>query len=59
MTVAEVAEESRRTQNAIYILRIKGKGPRFRKIDGRLLCAREDFDAWMRGETSDSSSSAA
>jgi hypothetical protein len=53
LTLEEAAVEARRSVNAMYQLRAKKRGPRFRKIDGRLIVSRIDFDAWMSGDRVD------
>jgi len=50
LTIEEAAVVARRTPNAMRKLRIRGKGPRVRKIDGRLVFARADLLAWLDGE---------
>ena len=51
LTVEEAAEHARRTPKALRQLRSRGLGPRFRKIDGRLLVSAEDLAAWLNGTT--------
>jgi hypothetical protein len=46
----EAAAILHRTENALRQLRTKGKGPRFRKVDGRLLVAGSDLERYLRGE---------
>jgi Ser/Thr protein kinase RdoA (MazF antagonist) len=48
-TVEEAAEVARRTPKAMRQLRARGQGPTFRKIDGRLLVAAADLQAWLTG----------
>jgi hypothetical protein len=50
-TIDEAAERARRSVNAMRQLRIKGLGPKFRKVDGRLLVSGTDLERWLRGET--------
>ena len=50
-TFDEVAEKSKRTTKALRQLRARGRGPRFRNVDGRLLCTAEDLAAWLNGYT--------
>lgn len=49
-TLAEAAAISRRTDKAMYQLRSRGLGPRFRKVDGRLLVSAEDLNRWLLGD---------
>jgi hypothetical protein len=51
LTIEEAAPIARRTPNAMRKLRLRGKGPRVRKIDGRLVIKRTDLLAWLEGET--------
>jgi hypothetical protein len=53
-TLEESAAIARRTPLAMRQLRVKGRGPRFRKIDGRLVVASSDLQAWLRGEAGSS-----
>jgi hypothetical protein len=49
LTVDEAAEHARRTPKALRQLRARGLGPKFRKIDGRLLVTAEDLATWLTG----------
>jgi Helix-turn-helix domain len=49
-TLEEAAAISRRSTTAMRQLRVKGKGPRFRKIDGRLLVSASELQRWLNGE---------
>lgn len=31
-------------------LRVKGRGPRFNKVDGRLVASAQELDRWLNGE---------
>ena len=46
-TIEEAAQLSRRTEKALRQLRIKGRGPNFRNIDGRLLVSETDLADWL------------
>ena len=46
-TWARAAAVARRSVTAMRQLRIKGKGPAFRKVDGRLMTSATDLDRWM------------
>jgi hypothetical protein len=52
-TLDESAAIARRTPNAMRQLRVKGRGPRVRKVDGRLMVSGTDLQAWLRGEDAD------
>lgn len=54
-TLAEAAEVARRTEKALRELRARGRGPRFRKVDGRLIVSEDDLQAWLAGELADAS----
>jgi hypothetical protein len=49
LTIDEAAAIARRTPNAMRKLRVREKGPRVRKIDGRLVIERNDLLAWLEG----------
>jgi hypothetical protein len=49
-TLEEAAVISRRTTNAMRQLRVKGKGPRFVKVDGRLVVSDSELRRWLAGE---------
>jgi hypothetical protein len=49
-TLDEAAAISRRSVEAMRQLRIKGRGPKFRKVDGRLLVRDDDLQAWLLGD---------
>jgi hypothetical protein len=49
-TMEEAAVIARRSTTAMRQLRIKGRGPRFHKVDGRLLVSDSDLQAWLSGE---------
>jgi hypothetical protein len=49
-TLEEAAVIARRTPTAMRQLRIKGRGPRFRKVDGRLLVSASDLHNWLNGD---------
>jgi hypothetical protein len=51
-TLGEAAVIARRTVIAMRQLRVKGKGPRFRKVDGRLLVSSSELRRWLNGEDS-------
>jgi hypothetical protein len=51
LTVEEAAVIAKRTSMALRQLRHKGKGPKFRKVDGRLLVSEADLHRWLSGET--------
>lgn len=46
-TFEEAAQISRRTEKAMRQLRVKGRGPNFRNIDGRLLVSEADLADWL------------
>ena len=48
-TVEEAATLSRRSERALYQLRGKGRGPKFKNIDGRLLVSEADLADWLNG----------
>jgi hypothetical protein len=50
LTVEEAAVIAKRTPMALRQLRHKGKGPKFRKVDGRLLVSEADLHRWLSGE---------
>jgi hypothetical protein len=50
LTVEEAASIAKRTEMALRQLRHKGKGPKFRKVDGRLLVSEADLHRWLSGE---------
>ena len=50
LTVDEAAPIAKRSPQALYMLRHKGKGPKFRKVDGRLLVSEADLHRWLSGE---------
>lgn len=50
LTIEEAASVARRTPNAMRHLRKRNLGPRFVKVDGRLLCRRDDLVAWLEGD---------
>jgi hypothetical protein len=50
LTLEQAAAVAQRSPNALRVLRTKGKGPRFRKVDGRLLVSRSDLTAWLSGD---------
>lgn len=49
-TMEEASRVVKRSVTALRQLRYKGKGPRFHKVDGRLVTSSDDLAAWMRGE---------
>jgi hypothetical protein len=49
--VDEVAKVSGRSSKAIRRLRARGRGPRFRWVDGRLVVDENDLAAWLAGDT--------
>ena len=49
--IEEAAAVAKRSVNAMRQLRIKGRGPRFRKVDGRLMVSDSDLQCWLRGES--------
>ena len=49
-TLEEAAVIARRSENSLRILRSKGRGPRFVKVDGLLLVSEDDLTAWLLGE---------
>jgi hypothetical protein len=51
-TLDEAAEISRRSSNAMRLLRTKGRGPKFVKVDGRLVVSAEELDRWLNGNDS-------
>jgi hypothetical protein len=52
-TVDEAAVIARRTPTALRQLRVKGRGPRFRKVDGRLLVSGSELRRWLSGGEDD------
>ena len=50
-TLEEAAVVARRSVNAMRQLRIKGRGPHFRKVDGRLLVSGSELQRWLNGQT--------
>jgi hypothetical protein len=50
LTLEEAAVVAKRSPQALYMLRHKGKGPNFRKVDGRLRVSEADLDRWLAGE---------
>jgi hypothetical protein len=50
-TLDEAAAISRRSPNAMRQLRVKGRGPRFIKVDGRLIVTGTELRRWMAGES--------
>lgn len=55
LTVEEAAPIAKRTPQALRMLRHKGKGPKFRKVDGRLLVSEAELHRWLSGGDEDSS----
>lgn len=49
-TLEEAAAISKRTPQAMRQLRVKGRGPRFVKVDGRLLVSASELQRWLSGE---------
>ena len=51
----EVASVSRRTENALALLRAQKppRGPKFTKVDGRVLYRKTDVIAWLNGGDND------
>lgn len=52
LTMPEAAVISRRSENALRQLRHKGKGPTWRKVDGRLVVDARELAAWLAGDGS-------
>ena len=52
-TLSEAAVISRRTDKALRQLRARGKGPKFRKVDGRLVVSDDDLQDWLAGGDDD------
>ena len=50
LTMPEAAAIARRSENALRQLRHKGKGPSWRKVDGRLVVDARELAAWLAGE---------
>ena len=50
LVIDEAAAVSRRTPDAMHALRKKGRGPKARVVDGRLLYRKADVVAWLSGE---------
>jgi hypothetical protein len=50
LTIPEAADIAGMTENALRQLRHKGRGPAFRKRDGRLLIFEDDLRQWLNGE---------
>jgi hypothetical protein len=50
-TLEEAAVVSRRSTNALRQLRVKGRGPKFRKVDGRLVVSATELRRWLGGES--------
>jgi hypothetical protein len=51
LTVDEAALIAKRSPLALRMLRFKGRGPNFRKVDGRLRVSIEDLDLWLSGDS--------
>jgi hypothetical protein len=49
-TISEAATLAKRTEKAMRQLRARGQGPRFRKVDGRLLVTEAELAAWLAGK---------
>jgi hypothetical protein len=49
-TLPEAAVVARRSEHAMRLLRSKGRGPRFVKVDGRLVVADSELRRWLAGE---------
>ena len=49
-TIEEAAVISRRSVLAMRQLRTRTRGPKFRKVDGRLLVSDDDLQTWLRGD---------
>lgn len=49
-TLEEAAAISKRTPQAMRQLRVKGKGPRFVKVDGRLYVSASELQRWLSGQ---------
>jgi hypothetical protein len=45
--MAEAAAIARRSENAMRLLRAKGRGPRFVKTAGRLLVSGAELERWL------------
>ena len=52
-TVDEAGEIARRSPKAMRQLRVKGRGPKFRNVDGRLLVTEDDLAEWLKGDSED------
>jgi hypothetical protein len=48
-TLEESAEVARRSVLAMRQLRVKGRGPRFVKVDGRLVVSDVELARWLSG----------
>lgn len=51
LTWSEAAAMSRRSRQSLDMLRHSGRGPRARKVEGRLLVHRDDLAAWLAGDS--------
>lgn len=59
MTMAEVAERLRRSENQLRWMRHNGTGPRSAKIAGRVMYRQSDVEAWIEDQfAADSKASA-
>jgi hypothetical protein len=56
LSFKEAIPIAKRSEAALRQLRHKGKGPKFRKVDGRLLISEADLNRWLSGEDGDDSS---
>ena len=52
-TITEAATLAKRTEKAMRQLRARGQGPRFHKVDGRLLVTEAELAAWLAGGAGD------
>ena len=49
-TIEEAAQLARTTAKALRQLRYRGRGPRVRKVEGRLLISDPDLASWLAGD---------
>lgn len=52
LDVDDVAHIAKRTPKAIRQLRARGLGPKFRKVNGRLLTDEDEVARWLAGDES-------
>jgi len=51
MTPAELSAYLHREERVLQVWRVEGRGPRFVKVEGRVLYRRADVVAYLEGQT--------